>query len=437
MTDREAAVKTLFKIHIDGELCHIALKNALDKADAEDGTNNNAWITRAVNGVTERLLTLYFLIEKQSGRSIGKIKPKIRLILALGIYQGLYMKVPVSAACNESVKLAKKFGFAGLGGFVNAVLRGFFRDYEAAACSDPAEYIEKLLDGGNEKRRLEILYSVPGFIIDNYLDYMDYGECEEFLSHTLDNESELCIYRLKSSCGSEELEKSLLKDGCRPEKIQEPNGAYVLKNVPALKKLEAYEKGFFIVQNPSSALAAEFPELSGEEKVIDVCAAPGGKAIHIADRLVKGGSVTACDISDGKVELIRENIKRCGLDNIKAQKQDALIRVGKYEGAFDLVVADLPCSGLGVIANKPDIKYKTKPGDIKELSALQRKILANVSAYVKKGGQLMFSTCTLTRAENDENADYIKTLGFTEIKRKSIMPGAYKDGFFAALFVKN
>ena len=162
---------------------------------------------------------------------------------------------------------------------------------------------------------------------------------------------------------------------------------------------------------------------------------PGGKAVHLADRL-KEGFVTACDVSDKKCLKIEENIKRTGLKNIAARTEDATVFVPEFKEAFDIVIADLPCSGLGVISSKPDIRYKTSADDIKILAGIQKKILENVTKYVKPGGLISFSTCTFTKQENEDNAEYIKSLGFAELIRQRMLPDEDRDGFFVAILKK-
>lgn len=437
MNDRELAVRTLFSIHLDGELCHKALARALTDAD-KNSQNNKAWVTRVVNGVTERLLTLDYLIEKQSGRKPEKIKPRIRIILDTGLYQALFMSVPESAAVNESVKLAKKFGFSGLSGFVNGVLRGCLRSFKESGCQSAEDYLKALLKDCETAEKFEKLYSVPRFITASYLDYMGPEEAERVFSEMLDDSKPVSLYRLSSRCGEEEFETSLEKDGVEFEKINDLPNAYVLKSSVSISELEAFKKGWFIVQDQSSMRASELLPVHSGAQALDVCAAPGGKAVHMADRLAESdGRIIACDKDEGKVSLINDTIKRCGLDNIVSVSADALCDIKEYHDRFDLLTADLPCSGLGVIGRKPDIKYKTKEEDIRELAGLQRRMLANIAHYVKSGGHMVFSTCTLAKKENEKNADYIKTLGFTEIKREVMLPSGSQDGFFAALFKKN
>ena len=181
------------------------------------------------------------------------------------------------------------------------------------------------------------------------------------------------------------------------------------------------------------------PEVKGDEKAIDVCAAPGGKALHLADRL-KNGTVIACDLTVAKTGKIEENIKRCGIKNIKTFVADAIVNIKEFNEAFDIVTADLPCSGLGVIGSKPDIRYKTSAADIAELAGIQKKILKNVSRYLVPGGMLSFSTCTFTKEENEDliagflndNDDFEKIYE----KQIKINDDSIADGFYMCFMRK-
>lgn len=474
MTERELCYEILYSIHIENELSHVALKRALDRCDREEMGLNKGFIAGLVNGVNETYLTLLYLIEKQAGRPIGKIKAPIRIMLAIGIYQGYYMSVPKSAACNESVKLAVKRGFSGLKGFVNGVLRGMFRNIE-----DVNEFLDKELADKPLIKRLSVLYSCPEWLVAHYVDTVGEKQTEELLKASLEK-SEISVYMLRSRAGKE---KALSGEVCKCAgnsqendceacdvtsdcqkidgvytgliKLDGPDRAYRAEDASKLLSSVAYREGNIIVQDISSMLAGEMlPEISDCE-VLDICAAPGGKAIHCADRFYdRNVKVVARDLTEDKLEKIIENIRRVKLSNIATEQGDALALRDEDIGRFGLVIADLPCSGLGVIGRKPDIKYKTKPEDIKSLAEIQRKILANAVRYVKAGGYLAFSTCTLAKAENEENYRFLSKLGLVPVSIKErvpkryqeyltadnaiqLMPGKENDGFYIALFKKD
>lgn len=439
MTDRELAYRALCEIDLDGRLLHAVLKETLDGAGAE---NNRAFVSRLVRGVTERKLTLEYLLVQQSGRRLKDIKPRIRIIISMGMYQLMFMKTYASAAVNESVKLARKHGMSGLSGFVNAVLRGFVRKLEEKGLDCDTGFgageLLKLYEGSEDKK-LSYLSSTPVEIIEVLEKYLGKEEAESILMSSLSEENILTVYRLGSACDEQEFEKTLAADGITFSKINDEGlrNAYELSGAGNITAAKAFRQGMFIVQNISSMLASEAVPVKEGMKVLDVCAAPGGKAVHLADRIkAADGHVTACDISEAKTEKITETAERVGLDNIKVCVCDAEKPNQDFFNAFDVLVCDLPCSGLGVIAGKPDIKYKTKPADIEALSQIQRRILDNVSNYLKKGGYMVYSTCTLTRQENEDNTEYIKAMGYEEEKSMRLLPDRARDGFYISVLRK-
>lgn len=474
MTERELSYEILFDTHINGELSHISLKKALDECDRKKAEINKSFVSGLVNGVNERYLTLMFLIEKQSGRPIEKIKPAIRIMLAMGVYQAYYMSVPASAACNETVKLASKRGFSGLKGFVNGVLRGMFRKVE-----NVDEYLEKELKDAEFTRKISVKYSCPEWLVKHYVEECGKEETEKLLSVCFEKKS-LTVYGLTSVVSKQELCASFERDEVSFKEIDGICSAYEILSSVNISSLEAYKKGYIIVQDVSSMLATELlPDISGG-KVLDVCAAPGGKTIHLADRMASlslkmrvaegtddheecagkendskaSGMVTARDLTLHKIEKINETVKRTGLKNVVTGVFDALIKRDDDIAFYDLVVADLPCSGLGVIGRKQDIKYKTKPEDINSLADIQRKILENVTSYVKPGGYLAYSTCTIAKKENEDNCRFILDRGFEAVDISDRTPDEYKrylqgnnslrmlpeknhDGFYIAIFREN
>lgn len=448
MTEREICYRALMQIHSDGVLCHKVIKNCLDGCDKDSEQVNKPFIKKLVNGVTERYLTLCKAISFQAGRPIGKIKPGVRIVLAMGLYQAYYMNVPRSAACNESVKLVKKHNMAGLSGFVNGVLRRFFDKYESM--EDFFKEQEKSLDVCHG---FELRYSCPAWIVSRFIDA--YGEnCTEKILECSLKESRTFIYGIHKNVTPAELKSLLTDKGINVVERPECSGAFMLENASEIASADSFKKGLFIIQDISSMMAGEIIPYVNDAMVLDMCAAPGGKTIHAADKLRDGNvRILACDISKNKTAYIEEAAARTGFENIKVMVNDASAYKDEFSEHFDLVIADLPCSGLGVIGRKPDIKYKTKPEDITELASLQRKMLENAFRYLKKGGYLVFSTCTLTREENFDNCEFIIKNGFikVDIKEKldkemqvylksdsylEILPSEEHDGFFAAVFKK-
>lgn len=427
--ERELVLDILLAVTRDGEYSHIAVKNVLEKYQYLE-KNSRAFITRVSEGTLERMVELDYIIDQFSKVPVRKQKPVIRNILRMGVYQLKYMDtVPASAACNEAVKLAERKGFRNLKGFVNGVLRNISRNL--------GEIPYPKREGG-EKAYFSVRYSMPEWIVEAWLK--DYGakKTEEMLEALL-SEPELSIRTNEEKITPENLKKRLETEGVTVRQNETLPYAFFISGFDYLKALPSFEEGLFYVQDESSMRVAELAAPKNGDFVIDVCAAPGGKSIHIAEKMHGTGHVDARDLTPYKVELLEENIRRCGTKNMAAACMDARVRDEASVGRADIVIADLPCSGLGVIQKKKDIKYKMTPDKQKELVMLQREILSVVHTYVKQGGTLIYSTCTVNRAENEENALWFlkEHPGFSLVSMEQILPKAGKcDGFFLAKFKK-
>ena len=387
----------------------------------------SAFVRRLVYGVVERRIELDHIIDCFSKVKTARMKPTMRCILRMGVYQIIYMdSVPDHAAINESVKLAKKRGFSGLSGFVNGVLHTVCRERGSIP------YPEKK-DGFIEA--LSVRYSMPGWMIALWERELGAEKCEEICASFLERRK-ICVRVNRARADAADIGERLKKYGLKTEAVSfcgeiigyELEGRIRLDDIPEMRD------GLIYIQDKNAMRIVPMLGLKPGEHVLDVCAAPGGKALQAAE-YVSGGSVKACDVSAEKTALIDSNIKRMRLDNISSEVRDAKVPDKSECGKYDAVICDLPCSGLGVIAGKPDIKYKTKPGDIEELATIQREILDVASAYVKRGGRLIYSTCTVTDAENRENAKWFakEHPEFELLEQRSFLPGD-GDGFFAALF---
>lgn len=429
ISGRELVLEILLQITRDGEYCHIALKNVLDQYQYLD-KKERAFITRVVDGTLERMIEIDYIINQFSKVKVNKMKPVIRTILRSAVYQLKYMdSVPDSAVCNEAVKLAAKRGFTNLKGFVNGVLRNISRNL--AAVTYPSEE--------QPVYRLSVRYSIPEWILNQWLTVYDKvtvcAMAEEFLK-----EKPLTVRCNLEKIGKEELIQILENEGVTVEEVPGLPYALYLSGFDYLAGLTSFQKGYYQVQDISSMQVAEWAAVKEDDYIIDVCAAPGGKAIHIAENLKGTGHVEARDLTDYKVGLIQENITRSGLLNIEAVRQDAAVMDVKSIKEADVVIADLPCSGLGVLGKKPDLKYKMTEDIQKELVMLQRRILSTVQAYVKPGGRLLYSTCTIHRGENEENAKWFarEYPQFELIEQKQMLPGRDPgDGFYIAMFERN
>ncbi len=425
---RELILDILIQITRGGEYSHIALKNALDQYQYLE-KQERAFIARVVNGTLERMIELDYIIDQFSKVKVSKMKPVIRTILRSAVYQLKYMdSVPASAAGNEAVKLAAKRGFGSLRGFVNGVLRNISRNL--SDISYPSE--EDMLYS------FSVRYSVPEWILGQWL--AEYGKetvramAEEFLK-----EKPVTVRFHPDRISKEELMRKLKEEGVSVKEDAELPYALHLSGLDYLMKLESFQKGYFQVQDVSSMQVAQWAAPEEGSYIIDVCAAPGGKAIHLAEMLRRTGHVEARDLTEYKIGMIRENILRSGMTNIEVVQMDARLRDEASVGKADIVIADLPCSGLGVLGRKPDLKYKMTQDTQRELVKLQREILSVSAEYVKQGGKLIYSTCTIHKEENEDNAAWFARQ-FPEFhlqRERQTLPGRDSgDGFYIAMFLR-
>ena len=426
--ERERVLAILLEVTRDQVPGHLALARVLTKYQYLD-KRERAFITRVTEGTLEHMIEIDYIIDQFSKTKTAKMKPVIRTILRSAVYQLKYMdQVPPSAVCNEAVRLAKKRGFQNLSGFVNGVLRTIAREMDQVKL--PEEPLSL---------RLSVRYSVPEWMIRRWLSVYSEETVEKMLAYMME-EHPTCIRFNPDRITKEEIKERLKEDGV--EKVEShPVLPYALwiSGYDYLGGLESFEEGLFYVQDASSMMAVESLPVRKGDCIIDVCAAPGGKALHAAEKLAGTGHVDARDLTEYKVRLIEENIERSGLANISARQQDARIfDEGSLEKA-DIVIADLPCSGLGVLATKKDIRYNMTPETQKELALLQREILSVVHRYVKPGGTLLYSTCTINREENEENTVWFleKHREFALEKEKQYLPGIDPcDGFYIAVMKK-
>lgn len=431
---RELVLGILLAVTKDGAYSHTALSSVLEKYQYLS-KQERAFITRVSEGTVEKQIELDYIIDQFSKTKTGGMKPVIRCILQMGVYQLKYMdSVPASAACNEAVRLAERKGFRNLKGFVNGVLRNIGRNLDDIAYPD-------------EKERpiyaWSVRYSVPEWMIKQWS--ADYGmEKAKSVAEAFSKESRLGIRVNLTKTTPEKLKAALENRGitAEPVKLSEYpdfNYAMYLSGYDYLAAIPEFAQGHFTAQDVSSMLAVHIAAPKPGDYVIDVCAAPGGKSLHAAEMMRDMGLVEARDISEYKVGLIEENIRRCGLKNIKTAVRDARALDGDSLEKADLVIADLPCSGLGTMRKKADIRYRMTPEKERELVLLQREILSAACRYVKPEGTLLFSTCTMDRMENEENTAWIleNNPQFSLVTERQFFPDEGEhDGFYIAKFVR-
>lgn len=425
---RELVLEMLIEIIEKNQYSHLILRDVLDKYQYLS-KQERAFMTRLTEGTLEHLIELDYIIDSYSKTKVRKMKPMIRSILRMSVYQIKYMdSVPDSAVCNEAVKLAKRHGFGQLSGFVNGVLRNISRNISDVRYPDQKDMV----------RFLEVKYSMPQWIVKQWIN--DYGmEKTEQILKGFDREKPLSIRTNTLKCTPEELRDKLKAEGVTVEPVKDLDYAFYLSCFDYLNSLQSFEDGLFYVQDVSSMMVAELAAPKENDYVIDVCAAPGGKSTHLAEKLKGTGMVEARDLTDYKVDLIRDNINRHELHNMKAVLMDATRYDEASVNKADVLICDLPCSGLGVLGRKTDIRYKICPEQEKELMELQRQILDTVHQYVKPGGTLVYSTCTIDKMENEDNVRWFadKYKDFVLKEERQLLPGQLGgDGFFLAKFIR-
>lgn len=437
---RELILGILLEVNKEGQYSHLVIRSTLEKYQYLE-KQERAFITRVCEGTLEYKLRLDYILNQFATVPAEKMKPVIRELLRSSVYQILYMdSVPDSAVCNEAVKLARKKGFYNLTGFVNGVLRKVAREYGSIRFpgkEEPEEY-------------LSVIYSMPKWLVQRFLEQYGFEKTEKMLEAFL-KEKPTTIRIREHLVEKEAVLESLKSQKVTVEKAPYVENAYYLKDYDYLPALDAFRVGSIQVQDVSSMLVGEIADPKEGDYVIDLCAAPGGKTLCIADKLKGTGRVDARDISRTKTDYIRENAIRQNFLNVVVTEKDATQLDSESLEKADIVLADVPCSGLGVIGRKTDIKYKLNPAKIQELAGLQREILEQASTYVKPGGTLIYSTCTIGREENQDNVEWflerypyeLESLDpylceelKSETTRKGylqILPGVHQcDGFFIA-----
>ena len=444
---RELVTDMVTEIVAGREKSHILIRNVLDKYAYLPGHDRN-FIKKVTEGTLERLITIDYVLNSFSKVPVNKMKPFIRSLMRMSVYQILYLdKVPDSAACNEAVKLAQKRGFGTLKGFVNGVLRNIARGKDSISFPDRKE---------NLVTALSVIYSMPEEIVKLLVSQYGEKDAESILNGYL-LERPVCV-RISENLASEEKEQVLKNwESLNMEAKEHPwlAYAYELHQAGNLKDDVNFSAGLYTVQDISSMLVAEIAGIQKDDYIIDVCSAPGGKALHACDKLNGSGSVDARDVSEYKTGLILENKERLHADNLTVKVWDARVPDEEVYGKADIVLLDIPCSGLGVIGRKPEIRYRLDNASFTELDSLQKEIADAVVNYVKPGGVLVYSTCTLRKEENEQMVLYIKEkYGFepeslnpylpselhnddTQRGYLTLLPSDKSDGFFMARLRRN
>lgn len=389
MNAREGAVKVLYEIETKDAYSNLALNKELNQADY--GQLEKGFMTELVYGVLENQIYIDYVIEIFSTVKLKKIHPMTLNLLRLGIYQILFLdRIPQAAAVNESVKLAKKYAKRS-SGFINGILRSIIRSPERIKLPDVKQ---------KPVAFLSIKYSHPLWMVRQFLDHFSYEFTEALLAaNNCTPELSMRVNTLKTTFS--DCVNALENQGIKVTQSAHLEEALRVKGVASLTELDLFQRGHLYIQDFGSMLIGRVVDPQPGQMVVDVCSAPGGKATHLAQLMNNQGQILARDIYPHKVKLIRGNAARLGASIVKPEAFDALEVDSKLIEQADRVLVDAPCSGLGIIRRKPEIKYRKKPEDITAITGLQLKILQNAAQYVKPGGSLVYSTCTIDFREND------------------------------------
>lgn len=424
---RALALTSIMEVLEEQVHCDTSL-HSLWEANPQLTRQERSFVARLAEGTVERCIELDYILDCFSKVKVKKMKPVIRNILRMGAYQLRYMDgVPPSAACNEAVKLAGKRGFNGLKGYVNGVLRAVSRDGLSL------DYRQRLK---GEVSWMSVIYSMPEWLVSEYISWFGREQAEQiFASYYEEKALTLAINRFQTDLDS--FGKELDDAGIEWEPDRRVPGAVKLIRPPSVQSLPGYREGKFFVQDISSQMAVCSAGIQPGDCVVDVCGAPGGKSLFSAMLTGAQGKVSSRDLTKYKVNLIQENIARLRMSVVEAKVFDARELDEPWIQKADVVIADVPCSGLGVIGKKPDIKYHITPESIQSLVPLQREIVSRAGEYVKPGGHLLYSTCTIRPEENAENRRWIEEhLPFRLEEERTFLPGEEDtDGFYYARLV--
>lgn len=424
---RELALKILYKIDKEQAYSNIVLNEEVKQNRQNLNEKDIGLISEIVYGVTTWRLTLDEIIKKYSKIKLKKISPWILNILRMGIYQIIFLdKIPKSAAVNESVNLAKRYGHASSSNFVNAILRKIEKtDFE------------ELFKIEDNVERISKTTSMPEWIIEKLLKNNTINEVEQICKNSnFRPQITIRINKLKTSKG--ELKTELKKQNVECEDIYVNEKLIedfmILKKIRNIENFDLFKNGYFTVQDISAGLTAKILNPKPNEVVLDACSAPGGKTTYMAELMKNKGLIEAWDIHQHRTKLVEQNAKRLGIDIIKTKVKDASIYDETLNEKFDKILLDVPCLGMGVIKRKPDIKWQRKKEDVEEITKIQKIILEKCSKYLKHGGKLVYSTCSILKEENEDvifefvgkNQDFIIVPNTTI----NIVPDKNKDGFF-------
>lgn len=389
---REIAAEALVQIMAEGAYNNMALRRLLRQNGAMP-RQDRAFVTEVVNGTLRNIYYIDYVLNAFSKVKTEKMKPWILAVLRTALYQMYFMDIPDAAACNEAVKLAGARGYGKLSGFVNGVLRTAGREKNSIALPDTktAEY-------------LSIFYSHPLWLVKMWIAYYGYDFTENLCR--ANNQAPDVTVRVNTLKTNQDCLYKMLEEKGVTVKNGILQNALHLSATADLGKMDLFQEGYFHVQDESSQAAVAVLAPQKGERILDLCAAPGGKSFTAAEYMENQGEIVSRDIYAHKVELMQDGAERLGISILHGEEKDAAQIDETAMEAFDRVLVDAPCSGLGLLRKKPDIRLKKDGSEIDELMHIQKQILDCAAKYVKKGGILVYSTCTLSRKENEKNVEW-------------------------------
>ncbi len=430
------AYEALFQIFEKDGYTNLIIQNILRKFSLKKEERH--LLTELVYGVCRNYNYLLWVIGQLSSRPIKKIDPAVRILLSLGLYQLIYLdRIPESAAVNETVKISKKVTHLGNSKFINGILRNYIRNKDNFILPQKEE---------NLSLYYSLVYNVPEWLANRWIREWGEKKTEEVLI-AFQKTPLLCIRINTLKTTTDEIEKIFMAKGISFRRVPYLKDALIVREGADLIFNDLLKEGSIYIQNPSSMAAAVILGAQENEKILDMCAAPGSKTTYIASMMNNKGAIDAWDLYPHKIQLIEENAKRLGIFIIHGEARDATQPFSALYGTYDRVLLDAPCSGLGVIGHKPEIRWKRRESDLSEFPAIQQKLLEEASHYLKAGGILVYSTCTLNREENENiveaflasHSDFestnfeIDTLGESKNGMMTLWPDDQeRDGFFIA-----
>ena len=424
---RNVALNCLYKIDEENGYSNIVLDEYLNKYREKLNKKDINLISEIVYGTITWKLTIDTIIQKYSKIKLKKMSCWVLNVLRMGTYQIIFLdKVPKSAAVNESVNLTRKYAFKS-SNFVNAILRKI----------EKSDY-EELRNIQESKEKISKIYSMPEWIVEELLKVYSMQTVEQICKYS--NEKPKITIRINTlKISKDDFLKKLDENNIKYEESELENFIHI-KSVKNIGDLDLFTQGLFTVQDIGAGKISLMLAPNENDLVLDACSAPGGKTTHLAELMKNNGEIIAWDIHAHRIKLVEENANRLGINIIKTNLQDATSFVNEYQEKFDKILLDVPCLGIGVIKRKPDIKWKRSVEDIQEISKVQLEILSKCSRYLKIGGELVYSTCSILKSENEDlitqwlnnSNEYGVTnnKNYELMQKENILPNNNTDGFF-------